>query len=93
MPVPAPIQKFFDDLDKSLHEKNAITDVLAKLEEKTKIDRLRLVGSECLLFQFLIISFSFRRHSSSLSAFRKLFCFVVQPDWRRVSGLCFDNRA
>lgn len=44
MPVPAPVQKFIDDLDKILHQPNKATDLLATVEEKSGVKRLHLVG-------------------------------------------------
>ena len=38
-------------LDKILHEKNAVTDLLEKVEQKTGVRRLYLVMGECVMMQ------------------------------------------
>jgi hypothetical protein len=48
MPLPAPVEKFVSDLDKTLHQPNKVTDLLAKLEEKSGVKRLHIVGGEIL---------------------------------------------
>lgn len=40
------IQVYKDNLDKKLHEKNAFTDLLAKAEEKTGVQRLYIVSGK-----------------------------------------------
>lgn len=44
MPIPPQVQKFLDDFDKQLHEPGAVTNVLAKIEAKTNVRRLHVVG-------------------------------------------------
>ncbi|GMT28469.1 hypothetical protein PFISCL1PPCAC_19766, partial [Pristionchus fissidentatus] len=43
MSVPPQIQKMMEDVDKQLHEKGALTDMLGMVETKTGIKRLHLV--------------------------------------------------
>ncbi|KAI6183246.1 Receptor expression-enhancing protein [Aphelenchoides bicaudatus] len=44
MPIPAPVQKFVDDVDKLLHQPNKVTDLLGTIEQKSGVKRLHLVG-------------------------------------------------
>ncbi|VDM42364.1 unnamed protein product [Toxocara canis] len=44
MPVPQAVQKALDDVDKKLHEDNAVTKVLEQVESKTGVKRLHIVA-------------------------------------------------
>lgn len=46
------LQKLKADVQKKLHEQNAFTNVLAKIEAKTNIDRFYLVSGRPSLFHF-----------------------------------------
>jgi hypothetical protein len=71
MPLPAPVEKFVSDLDKTLHQPNKVTDVLATIEQKTGVKRLHVVGGE-FEFAYLIEDHRFRHRGSAraLSAVR-----------------------
>ena len=43
MSVPPQVQKVLDDVDKQLHQKSPLTDVLATVESKTGLKRLHIV--------------------------------------------------
>lgn len=49
------LQKFRQDITKKLHEKNQLTDVLAKIEQKTGVDRFFLVAGASWFVQFIFI--------------------------------------
>ncbi len=47
MPMPPQVQKFVSDIEKKLHEPNAVTNVLEQVEKKTGVKRLYIVGGQC----------------------------------------------
>jgi len=55
MPLPPQAQKFISDVDKKLHEPNAVTNVLAQLEQKSGIKRLYIVGALMALQSLYLI--------------------------------------
>ncbi|CAD5210937.1 unnamed protein product [Bursaphelenchus xylophilus] len=55
MPLPAPVQKFIDDVDKTLHQPNKATQVLETLEQKTGVKRLHIVGGIAALHALYLL--------------------------------------
>lgn len=52
------IEKWAESANKTLHEKNFFTDLLAKVEEKTKISRLKLViGSVVVIGLYMMVGY------------------------------------
>ena len=51
------LQKLKADMQKKLHEQNAFTDVLGKIEAKTGVDRFYLVAGKSLFPHFLFTLF------------------------------------
>lgn len=43
MPLPPAVDKLLQDVDKQLHEKNAVTNLLTQVEARTGIKRLHLI--------------------------------------------------
>lgn len=67
-------------LDEQLHKKNAVTDVLAKIEDKTKVSRLNIVlGLVAILVLYLIFGYG--------SSFLATFIGFIYPAYKSIKAL------
>uniref|UniRef100_A0A7E4VPJ4 Receptor expression-enhancing protein n=1 Tax=Panagrellus redivivus TaxID=6233 RepID=A0A7E4VPJ4_PANRE len=55
MPLPPQVEKLVADFDKILHQPGQITNVLAQIEEKTKVKRLHLAGGLIVLHALYLV--------------------------------------
>ena len=87
--IPPQAEKFLDDLDKHLHEPGAITNIFAKIEQKTGVKRLHIFGGICFLSLNLKIIpfFSFCVFLLGLFAVWTLGAILLQLDWFPLSSV------